>query len=235
VDDKGITVSQRSKEYAHDYRYFPEPDLPPLAFSREMVDGIRASLPELPAARYQRFVSQYGLTAYDAGLLTDARPLADYFEQCVALWEKSGGDPQKKAKTVSNWLLGDFTRLLNAGGGRIEDCRVKPGELVAMLGLVEQGTLSGPLAKTVFEEMFSTGRDAAAIVAEKGLVQISDSGELAIIIDRVVADNAKAVEDYRAGKEASLTFLIGQVMKASRGKANPAAVRQIIVDKLGGN
>ena len=237
VDDKGITVSQRSKEYAHDYRYFPEPDLPPLAFSREAVEQIRAALPELPEAKFDRFVSDYNLPAYDAGLLTDSRPLANYFEECVSLAGKSGGeqDISKKAKSISNWLLGDFMRLLNASNMRIEASSIKPGQLVEMLDLVEKGTLSGPLAKTVFEEMFSSGKTPSAIVAERGLVQISDGAELAIIVDKVIADNDKAIADYRAGKEASLTFLIGQVMKASRGKANPAVVRKIIVDKLGGN
>ena len=237
VDDKGITVSQRSKEYAHDYRYFPEPDLPPLAFSREMVEQMRNGLPELPEAKFERFAAVYSLTPYDAGLLTDSRPLANYFEECVGLSGKSGGEQniQKTAKTISNWLLGDFTRLLNSSNSKIEASNIKPGHLVDMLDLVEKGTLSGPLAKTVFEEMFSSGKTAVAIVAERGLEQISDSGELAIIVDKVIADNDKAIADYRAGKEASLTFLIGQVMKASRGKANPAVVRQIIVDKLGGN
>jgi aspartyl-tRNA(Asn)/glutamyl-tRNA(Gln) amidotransferase subunit B len=237
VDDKGITVSQRSKEYAHDYRYFPEPDLPPLSFSRRMVENIRASLPELPEAKFDRFVQQFNLTPYDAGLLTDSRAMAAYFEDCLALASGEGGekDVSKKAKTIGNWILGDFTRLLNSTNRQIGDSLVQPGQLADMLELVEKGTLSGPLAKVVFEEMFETGKPAAAIVAEKGLVQISDSGELAIIIEKVITDNEKAVADYRAGKEASLTFLIGQVMKASRGKANPAVVRPIIVDKLGGN
>ena len=237
VDDKGITVSQRSKEYAHDYRYFPEPDLPPLSFSRQMVDEIRASLPELPEAKFNRFVAQYSLTPYDAGLLTDNKTMAAYFEECLDIASSGAGEKEinKKAKVIGNWMLGDFARLLNSTNMQIGDSRVKPGHLVEMLDLVEKGTLSGPLSKTVFEEMFETGKPAAAIVAEKGLVQISDSGELGIIIDKVIADNEKAVIDYRAGKEASLTFLIGQVMKASRGKANPAVVRPIIVDKLGGN
>ncbi len=235
VDDRGITVSQRSKEYAHDYRYFPEPDLPPLSFSRELVEKIRASLPELPEAKFDRFISQYGLSAYDAGLLTESRALAAYFEECLARVPAAGKqDMAKKAKSISNWMLGDFTRLLNATGRQIADSPVRPEQMSEMLELIDNGTLSGPLAKSVFEEMFQTGKSAKTIVAEKGLVQISDSGELAIIIDRVIAENEKAVADYRAGKEASLTFLIGQVMKASRGKANPAVVRPIIVDKLGG-
>ena len=237
VDDKGITVSQRSKEYAHDYRYFPEPDLPPLSFTRQAVEKIRASIPELPEAKVNRFVSQYNLTPHDAWLLTDNKAMAAYFEECLCT--ASAGEKEKdigkKAKTIGNWMLGDFNRLLNSTNRQIGDSHVQPGQLVEMLELVEKGTLSGPLAKAVFEEMFESGKSAASIVEEKGLVQISDSVELAIIIDKIITDNEKAVADYRAGKEASLTFLIGQVMKASGGKANPAVVRRIIVDKLGGN
>jgi aspartyl-tRNA(Asn)/glutamyl-tRNA(Gln) amidotransferase subunit B len=237
VDDKEITVSQRSKEYAHDYRYFPEPDLPPLAFSRNEVDKLRAELPELPEAKFDRFVTQYSLTPYDTELLTDTKPLADYFEECVrlAVAKTVESDRQKKAKAISNWILGDFTRLLNLENMKIEDSKVKPLDLVELLDLMEKGTLSGPLAKKAFEITFKTGKGPSIVIKEEGLVQISDSGELGIIVDKIIADNEKAVIDYRAGKEASLTFLIGQVMKASRGKANPAVVRQIIVDKLGGN
>ncbi len=237
VDDKGITVSQRSKEYAHDYRYFPEPDLPPLSFSRQMVDKLKADLPELPETKFDRFVTQYNLTLYDAELLTDTKPLADYFEECVKLAAGPAGeaDITKKAKGISNWILGDFTRLLNLDNMRIEDSRVKPRDLVELLDLIDKGTLSGPLAKKAFEVTFKTGKGPGVVIKEQGLVQISDSGELGIIIDKIIADNEKAVADYRTGKEASLTFLIGQVMKASRGKANPAVVRQIIVDRLGGN
>ena len=237
MDEKGITVSQRSKEYAHDYRYFPEPDMPPLAFSRQMVDKIKSGLPELPEAKFDRFVIQYNLTPYDAGLLTDTKPLADYFEECVRLSAGKGNeaDSQKKAKGISNWIVGDFTRLLNLENMRIEDSKVKPRDLVELLDLMDKGTLSGPLAKKAFEVTFKTGKAPDEVIKEQGLVQISDTGELGIIIDKIIADNEKAVIDYRAGKEASLTFLIGQVMKASRGKANPAVVRQIIVDKLGGN
>jgi aspartyl-tRNA(Asn)/glutamyl-tRNA(Gln) amidotransferase subunit B len=237
VDDRGITVSQRSKEYAHDYRYFPEPDLPPMAFSRELVEKIRSGLPELPDARFTRFIAQYNLPAYDAGLLTDNKVTAEYFEECVRLAAGSGNDEtsQKKAKSISNWMLGDFMKLLNASGTAFTDARVKPPQLVEMLELVEKGTLSGPLSKTVFEEMFKSGKTAATVVQEKGLVQISDTGEIGQIVDKIIADNEKAIADYRAGKEASLTFLIGQAMKASRGKANPAVVRQIFLDKLGGN
>lgn len=235
VDDRGITVSQRSKEYAHDYRYFPEPDIPPLTFSRQMVENIRASLPELPEARYDRFINDLNLTPYDAGLLTDSKALAEYFEECIKAIGKHGTDTPVKAKVIANWLLGDLMRLLNATNTSIGNSKIKPTQLVEMLALVDKGTLSGPLSKTVLEEMFKTGKTANMIIAEKGLVQISDSGELGIIVDKIIADNAKAVDDFKAGKEASLTFLMGQVMKVSKGKANPAVVRKLIVDKLGGN
>jgi aspartyl-tRNA(Asn)/glutamyl-tRNA(Gln) amidotransferase subunit B len=236
VDDKGITVSQRSKEYAHDYRYFPEPDLPPMSFSRDLVNNIAKSLPELPDARLSRFVTQFNLPAYDAMVLTDNKATSEYFEECVRLSGTGKAEvTQKRAKSVSNWMLGDFMRMLNSTGTGISSCPVRPGQLVEMLELVEKGTLSGPLSKTVFEEMFKTGKSATSIVKEKGLVQISDTGEIGLIVDKIIAENEKAVTDFRAGKESSLTFLIGQVMKASRGKANPGMVRQIFVDKLGGN
>jgi aspartyl-tRNA(Asn)/glutamyl-tRNA(Gln) amidotransferase subunit B len=191
----------------------------------------------LPEAKFGRFVAGYGITPCDAEILTDSQPLANYFEECVKLATGTGGegDTPKKARAISNWILGDFSRLLNLENMQISDSKVKPRDLVELLDLMEKGTLSGPLAKKAFEATFKTGAGLSAVIQEQGLVQISDSAELAIIIDKVITDNEKAVADYRAGKETSLTFLIGQVMKASRGKANPAVVRPIIVDKLGGN
>ncbi len=237
VDDKGVTVSQRSKEYAHDYRYFPEPDLPPLSFSRQMVDKIRAGLPELPEQVYADLIAKYDLSSYDAELITQSKHYVAYFKNSVALGTGTSANMKQRAKIISNWMLGELTRLLNAQNVKPEEAhdKVPEANFVEMLDLIDKGTLSGPLSKTVFEEMFNSGKKASAIVAEKGLRQISDSGELAIIVDKIIADNEKAVVDYKAGKEASLTFLIGQVMKASKGKANPAVVRQLIVDKLGGN
>ncbi len=237
VDDRDITVSQRSKEYAHDYRYFPEPDLPPLSFSRQMVDKISAELPELPEKIYNDLLAKYDLSPYDAELIIQSKHYVAYFQNSMALGTKPPANVKQRAKTISNWMLGEFTRLLNAKNVKPEEAhdRVPEANFVEMLDLVEKGTLSGPLSKTVFEEMFNSGKKASTIVAEKGLVQISDSGELGIIVDKIIADNEKAVVDYKAGKEASLTFLMGQVMKASRGKANPSVVRQLIVDKLGGN
>ena len=236
VEAKGVTVSQRSKEYAHDYRYFPEPDLPPLVFSQKWVEGIKSRLPELPDARRDRFISQYGLPLYDANLLVDSRAMADYFEDCVKLMAGSsnGADLPKKAKTVSNWLLGDFSRMLNTTSTSIEDTRVSPKHLAEMLELADKGVLSGPAAKTVFEEMFLSGKKAGDIVAEKGLSQISSSGEIEKIVAEVIAGNSQAVSDYEKGKEQALAFLIGQVMKATKGRANPGMAKEILLHKLGG-
>jgi aspartyl-tRNA(Asn)/glutamyl-tRNA(Gln) amidotransferase subunit B len=234
VEAKGVTVSQRSKEYAHDYRYFPEPDLPPLSFSRKWVEEIRARLPELPDARRDRFIAQYGLPLYDANLLVDSKAMAEYFEDCVKLMGARNGDLPRKAKMVSNWLLGDFSRLLNATNTSIENTRVSPGNLAEMLQLTDKGVLGGPAAKAVFEEMFNSGKKAGDIVKEKGLSQISSSDELEKIAAEVIAGNAQAVSDYEAGKQQALAFLIGQMMKATKGRANPATAREVLLHKLGG-
>ncbi len=228
ADEEGITVSQRSKEYADDYRYFPEPDLPPLAIDREWVEELRAKLPELPERRRERFVSQFGLPPYDADILTSSRALADYFEDCLKVTGPG------KAKTASNWLLGDFSRLLNATNSDIENTKISPEHLAELLELVEKGSISGPASKTVFEEMFYTSRSASDVIAEKKLSQISDTAELRQIIKQVIASNTKAVSDYKAGKQQSLTFITGQVMKATRGRANPALAKEILIEELGG-
>ncbi|MGB9920502.1 MAG: Asp-tRNA(Asn)/Glu-tRNA(Gln) amidotransferase subunit GatB [Moorellales bacterium] len=223
---RGVTVTMRGKEEAHDYRYFPEPDLVPLEIDSAWIDRIRAELPELPAQRRRRFVEQYGLPAYDAGVLTASRAMADYFEACTSLY------PQPK--TVSNWLMGDFSRLLNASGLEVEQTPVKPEGLAELLKLIDEGTISGKIAKTVFEEMFASGRSARAIVEEKGLVQISDEAALAAIVDKVLAENPGPAADFRAGKEKALGFLVGQVMKATRGQANPALVNRLLRERLQG-
>jgi aspartyl-tRNA(Asn)/glutamyl-tRNA(Gln) amidotransferase subunit B len=234
VDDKEITVSQRSKEYAHDYRYFPEPDLPPLVFDKAWVNKIRARLPDLPEARRDRFISQYGLPLYDANLLVDSKWMANYFEECAKIITGSKEADQKKAKIASNWILGDFSRMLNATGSRIEDTKVSPTQLVEFVGLIDNGTLSGPAAKAVFEDMFQSGKTASEIVCDKGLSQISDSTEIDNIVTQIIANNSRAVSDFKAGKEQALAFLIGQAMKASKGRANPGMVREILLQKLGG-
>ncbi|HUV51665.1 MAG TPA: Asp-tRNA(Asn)/Glu-tRNA(Gln) amidotransferase subunit GatB [Dehalococcoidia bacterium] len=231
VEEKGATVSQRSKEQAHDYRYFPEPDLPPLSVSREWVEQIKSRLPELPDARRDRFMSQLGLSRYDASLLTVSKAMADFFESCLKLMPQ-GVDTEKKAKTVANWLLGEFNRLLNATNTEIDDSKVTPQRLVEMLDLIDKGTLSTSMAKTVFEEMFHSGKKASEIVKEKGLAQISGASELDGIIGQVIAANPQAVADFRQGKEQALKFLVGQAMKATKGQANPQIVNDLLRRKL---
>jgi aspartyl-tRNA(Asn)/glutamyl-tRNA(Gln) amidotransferase subunit B len=228
IDEKGITVTQRTKEYADDYRYFPEPDLPPLVFDKVWIEEIRAKLPELPEAKRERFVTQYGLPLYNANILTNSRALADYFESCFKLMNLS------KAKMLSNWLLGDFSRLLNVTNTEIENTKVSPEHLVEMFSLVDNGTISGPTTKAVFEEMFYSGKRASDIVAGKKLSQISDTTEVRKVVKQVIADNAKAVSDYSSGKQQALTFITGQVIKATRGRANPTLVREILMQELGG-
>ncbi len=223
--DRGITESMRSKEEAHDYRYFPEPDLVPIIAERKWIDEIRAGLPELPDARKGRFVSEYGIPEYDADLLTSEKTVADWFEDAV----KAGG----QAKAVSNWMMGDLMRLLNEENTSLEECPMKPAQLAEMLKLVEKGTISGKIAKTVFEEMYRTGKDAGEIVKEKGLVQISDESEIEKAVDEVIAGHPQEAGRYRAGEEKLLGFFVGQVMKSTKGKANPQMLNELLKKKLG--
>jgi aspartyl-tRNA(Asn)/glutamyl-tRNA(Gln) amidotransferase subunit B len=228
IEESGMTVLQRTKEYAEDYRYFPEPDLSPLVLDRSWIEEIRARLPELPEARRDRFMNQYGLSLYDANILTGSRGMADYFEGCIKLMDSG------KAKMVTNWLLGDFSRLLNATNTEVENVKIRPKHLAEMLNLVDNGTISGPTAKAVLEEMFQTGKEASEIVTERKLSQISDTGEIREVVKQVMANNAGAVADYASGKQQALTFIVGQVMKATGGRANPGMVREIIMQELGG-
>ncbi|MBI2543972.1 MAG: Asp-tRNA(Asn)/Glu-tRNA(Gln) amidotransferase subunit GatB, partial [Candidatus Rokubacteria bacterium] len=208
--DKGYTLSMRSKEYAHDYRYFPEPDLVPLKVEQRWVDQLRTTLPELPMAREQRFVSQYGLPLYDAGLLTQSRALADYYETAVR--------EHPKPKIVSNWVLSELLRELPGDDeAAIAACPIPPLNLARLLALIDSGTISGKIAKDVFEKMYRSGEDAEAIVKREGLVQVADAGALAGVVDQVLAANPAAVEDWKKGKKQSLGFLVGQVMKATQG------------------
>lgn len=233
VEEKGKTVSQRSKEYAHDYRYFPEPDLPPLVLNREWVEKIGSKLPELPEARRDRFVAEYSLSLYDANLLTSSRAMADYFETCQRVGALHSLSLPKRAKTVSNWLLGEFSRLLNATNTEISDCRVSPEQLCQLLDLIQKGSISGTSAKVVFEEMFNTGKDTTDIITQRGLSQISDTQEVKEIVSQVITANAQAVADYKAGKPQALTFLVGQVMRVTTGRANPKLVNELLKKKLG--
>jgi len=232
-EDVGQTVSQRSKEYAHDYRYFPEPDLPPMTFSREYVESIRARLPELPDARRERFIEQYGLTPYEADLLTEARERADYFEACLApIKDTEKPVLDQRAKAVSNWMLSDFARLLNATQTDITAAKVRPDQLYDMIRLIEDGTITGTAAKAVFEEMFATGKGPRQVVGERGLTQISAADELTAAVEKVLTENPKAVADYRGGKEEAVKFLVGRVMRETRGRADAGVVQQLLRERL---
>ncbi|MBI4691346.1 MAG: Asp-tRNA(Asn)/Glu-tRNA(Gln) amidotransferase subunit GatB [Nitrospirae bacterium] len=222
--NRGVTEAMRGKEEAHDYRYFPEPDLVPMVVEQKLIDEIRATLPELPDAKRERFVSDYGLPEYDADLLVAEKTTAEWFEEAI----KSGGQP----KTVSNWMMGELTRLLNEENKTMEGCLLKPAQLAEMLKLIDKGTISGKIAKTVFEEMYKTGKDADAIVKEKGLVQVSDEGTIEKAVDEVIAKNPKEVERFKAGDEKLLGFFVGQVMKLTKGKANPQIVNELLKKKL---
>jgi aspartyl-tRNA(Asn)/glutamyl-tRNA(Gln) amidotransferase subunit B len=222
----GLVSTLRSKEEAHDYRYFPEPDLPPIELNADYVERVRAGLPELPAARKARLMDRYSLPAKDAALLADNKPLGDYFEAVAARTCDS--------RLSANWILGDLSAYLNASGVEVGQCPVSSDALAEMLGLVKDGTLSGKMAKEVFETMTATGRDAQSIVAEKGLGQISDVGELESIVARVVAANPGPAEEFRQGRERVLGFFVGQVMKETRGQANPQLVNELLQKHLRG-
>jgi aspartyl-tRNA(Asn)/glutamyl-tRNA(Gln) amidotransferase subunit B len=221
---KGVTFSMRSKEEAHDYRYFPEPDLVPVVTEPGTVESIRKTIPELPDAKRERFAKDYGLPEYDADMLTQSRAIAAYYEEAVKL----SGQP----KVVSNWMMGELMRLLNAENKEIEDCPVRPDRLAGMIKLIDAGTISTKIAKTVFEEMYRTGKDAGTVVNEQGLTQVSDTGAIEQIIADVIKANPAQHADYKAGKEKLFGFFVGQVMKASKGKANPEMVNDLLKKKL---
>ncbi len=224
-ESRGITISMRSKEEAHDYRYFPEPDLIPLKIEPSWIERIKESLPELPGERKERFIRDYQIPPYDAGLITGSKALADYYERCVKLYPKT--------KVVSNWLMGEVLGRLKSEGQEIERSPVTPELLAGMLKMIDNGTISGKIAKDVFNQIWETGRSAEDIVKEKGLIQVSDAMEIEQMVDRVLADNPAEVEQYRAGKDKLLGFFVGQVMKVSGGKANPRMVNEVLKRKLG--
>ena len=233
-ESAAATFSQRTKEYAHDYRYFPEPDLPPLIISAELVDAVRRALPELPAARKRRFMAQYALSDYDAGLLTIAKSTADYFESVVSLKQAQGDALAQFAKQVGNWMLGELGRLLNETNGDVDSVKIAPRHFVDLLDMVAADKLSGSMAKTVFEEMFDSGRAPSDIAEERGLVQISDADALGAAVAEALAANPKPVAEYLDGKEQAVRFLVGQVMKITRGKANPQLAMQLLKSELDG-
>lgn len=232
--DRDETRSMRSKEDAHDYRYFPDPDLPPLVVEPALVERVRAALPELPAAMRARFERDLGLTAYDAVTLTASRPTARYFEDVVAALP----DAAKQAKTAANWVMVDVAARLNREGLEIDACPVSPTQLSRLIARIADGTVSGKIAREVFQAIWDerlAGDDAADRVIEaKGLKQISDTGAIEKIVDEVLAANPKSVEEFRAGKEKAFNALVGQAMKATRGKANPQQVNELLRRKLGG-
>lgn len=224
--DRGETVVMRSKEEAHDYRYFPDPDLVPLKLDKEWIEGFRSSLPELPAARAKRFVSDYGLPEYDAALLTASKGMAEYFEACVKLFNQP--------KTVSNWVMGELTRELNNSGMDVSVSPVSPERLVELLQMVDKGAISLKVAREIFPEVYSSGKRSEQIVQEKGLTQVSDEGALDKIIEEVLAKSPAQVAQFKEGKQQVVGFLVGQVMKASGGKANPGKVNELLKKKLAG-
>jgi aspartyl-tRNA(Asn)/glutamyl-tRNA(Gln) amidotransferase subunit B len=222
--DKDVTESMRSKEEAHDYRYFPEPDLVPIIVEQSWIDEIRSSLPELPDAKRERFVNEYGLPGHDSDLLTAEKAFAEWFEDAV----HAGVKP----KAVSNWMMGDLMKFLNEDNISIEECLLKPGKLADMLKLIDNNTISGKIAKTVFEEMYKTGKEAEVIVKEKGLLQISDTSAIEMAVDEIIEKHPKEIERFKAGEEKLLGFFVGQVMKATKGKANPQIVNELLKKKL---
>ena len=229
--EREVTVSQRSKEYAHDYRYFPDPDLPPLAIDGAWIEEIRSRLPELASQRRTRFVSQYGLSEYDARLLTGSKAMADYFEE-AAQAASDGQSSDKRAKSLANWILGDLSRLMNLENLDVAQLKVTPAHLAELVGLVDAGSISAATAKTVLEEAFDSGDAPGQIVEKKGYTQISDSSEIERVVAQALAANPRAVADYLGGKDEALRYIVGQVMKITRGQANPEVVNSLLLAQL---
>jgi aspartyl-tRNA(Asn)/glutamyl-tRNA(Gln) amidotransferase subunit B len=225
--DTGETRAMRSKEDAHDYRYFPDPDLLPLDITPAMIEQVRATLPELPQAKRDRYTSEYALSAYDAGSLTASREMADFFETALA------SVPQD-AKLCANWIMGEVSAQLNRDGLDMAQCPITPQQLGGMLARIVDGTISNSGAKEVFRSMWSEGGDADAIIETKGLKQVSDSGAIETLVDEIIAGNADKVAEYRSGKDKLFGFFVGLAMKASKGKANPAQLNEILKQKLAG-
>jgi len=223
-EEKGVTSIMRTKEVEQEYRYFPDPDLVPMRFNREFVEEQRAALPELPDAKKRRFIEEHGIPIYDAEILTNTREFAEFYEETVKLFPEP--------KTVSNWMMGDLTRLLNAAGIEITQSRVNPAGLAGLLKLVSEGTISGKIAKSVFEEMFETGKSAEEIVRAKGMTQITGEDELHPVVERVITENPDVVAKIVGGDEKAIGFLVGQIMKYTQGRANPQAVNKLLRERL---
>ena len=212
-ESENVTISMRSKEEAHDYRYFPEPDLLPLKVDVKIIDKIRKNLPELPEVRRERFIKNYQIPRYDAEILTSSKAVGDYYESATSIY--------KNSKTLSNWIMGELMRFLNEEKIEIEKSPISPENLVKMLKLIDKGVISGKMAKEVFEKMFKTGKDVSQIVKESGITQITDEDELFKVINRVIKENPRSVEDFNKGKEKALNYLVGQVMRYTKGRAKP--------------
>ena len=223
-ESKNITISMRSKEEAHDYRYFPEPDLLPLKIDLRITDEIRKSLPELPEARRKRFIKDYKIPEYDAEILTSSKVLGDYYEKAASSYSNK--------KVLSNWIMGELIRYLNEEKIEIEDSPVSPEKLVGMLKLMDEGLISGKMAKDVFEKMFKTGKDASQIVKESGIVQITDEDKLFEVVDKVIKENPGSVNDFNKGREKALNYLVGQVMRHTKGRAKPDFVFKAIKQRI---
>ena len=223
-EDRQVTLSMRTKEEAQDYRYFPDPDLTPIIIDQDWIERVRKTLPELPDQARERLITVYNLPEYDATQLTISKDILDFFDACVAAYDEP--------KVAANWVMGELTRLLNQNNLEIKDSKITPLSLAHMLKLLEQGTISGKIAKVVFEEMFTTGDSPDKIVKDRGLVQISDESAIKAIVEEVITGNPKVVEDFKNGKGKALGFLVGQVMKASKGKANPEMVNRLLQDEL---
>ena len=223
-EEKMVTLSMRSKEEAQDYRYFPDPNLPPVQVDQDWINELRQHLPELPDQAQKRLVEKLGLSSYAAGIITLTPQSLQFFDQTLAQYSK--------AKTVANWMMGELNRLLNQTGWEIDQCKITPERLAALLRLVDDGTINGKIAKTVFESMFHSGKTPEDIIRQEGLAQISDEDAIGQIVAEVIAANPKVVEDYRQGKEKAAGFLVGQIMRASKGQANPAIVNQLLKKSL---
>ena len=222
--NKGVTFTMRSKEEAHDYRYFPEPDLVPVEISDEWIKETMDDLPELPEQKRERFVQSYNIPEYDAGVLTTSRNIADYYEKSVSLYPEP--------KEISNWIMGELLRQLKIDGRKIDASPIKPEDLIALLKLIKEGTLSAKMAKTVFEEMYQSSKSATEVVAQKGLAQITDSSTIENLVNEILKINTGQVEQYKNGKEKVFGFLVGQIMKQSKGQADPALVNKLLKDKI---
>ena len=223
-DARGVTSTMRTKEVEQEYRYFPDPDLVPMTFTEKDIEAQRSALPELPEAKKERFVRDYDIPVYDAEILTNTSAFADFFEETVKAFPE--------AKTVSNWMMGDFTRLLNAGNMEIEQSKIEPKDLTGLLKMIADGVISGKIAKTVFEEMFETGKSPQEIVKAKGMTQVTGEAELYPVVDQVIAENPDVVAKINAGDEKAMGFLVGQIMKYTQGRANPQVVNKLLRERL---